>query len=261
MKPAWLVFIGILFIFLFLLLVRPVLAQVKINEFSSETSDDWVEFYSMEDVDISGWILRDNAASIVATVPKETKIGLGTNQFYIIDAGNRLNKDSDLIKLFKSDDSTLVNQVSYGPQEDLCAPESGQTAGRLPDGSDKFTRFASATKLQSNTAPEIPCPSPSPSPSPSPETNPSPSPATSTSSNQMAASPSPAPSPSALPTPQPSKIYRIKEITLLNRETPEPVLGTQNSQPDWQLAIMLLITGTGLLIVTAIIIVRLWRKN
>ncbi len=108
-------------------------------------------------------------------------------------------------------------------------------------------------------------------PSPSPGTNPSPSPASSTSSSQTTASPSPSPSTplgTVGPTPQPSKIYRIKEINLLNL-SPEPVLGTQSSEPfdsaqgrpDWQLVIMLLSTGAGILGATAFIMIKLWRKN
>jgi len=104
-------------------------------------------------------------------------------------------------------------------------------------------------------------------PSPSPEASPSPSPASSTSSTQTTASPSPSPSAplgTVGPTPQPSKIARIKHIALLEPETPEPVLGTSSPQlkssgvrqPDWQLVIMLLTTGTGILTATAIIMIK-----
>ena len=108
---------------------------------------------------------------------------------------------------------------------------------------------------------------PLPSPNPSPEVSPSPT--------ASAASPNPSislgvidPSPSSSPTPSPSKIYRVKEIALLNL-SPEPVLGTHSGEsraksrgkPDWQLITMLVFTGAGLLLAVTFIIVRLWRKN
>lgn len=77
---------------------------------------------------------------------------------------------------------------------------------------------------------------------------------------------SPLPSIFPSPTPTASKIYRIKEIALLNA-SPLPVLGTQSSQirdktkPDRQLITLLLTTGTGLLSAAAVIIVKLWRKS
>lgn len=71
-------------------------------------------------------------------------------------------------------------------------------------------------------------------------------------------------SPSPSPTPMPSKIYRIKEISLLHL-SPEPVLGTQSAQPqsrpNRQLAMMLLTAGAGLVAAAAIIIMKSWRKS
>lgn len=117
----------------------------------------------------------------------------------------------------------------------------------------------------------IPSPSPSPSPSASLGViDPSPSPSTSSESNQTTASPSPStPLGTIGPSPQPSRAARVKDIILLELETPEPVLGTQSGEtraksrgkPDWQLVIMLILTGTGLLLTTAIIMIKLWRKK
>jgi len=49
--------------FVFLLQPQAVNAQVVINEFSSSTSDDWIELFSPEDIDISNWVLKDTANS------------------------------------------------------------------------------------------------------------------------------------------------------------------------------------------------------
>jgi hypothetical protein len=269
MPKAWPVFLTAFFFFF--TPVIPLFAQVKINEFSSETSADWVELYSTEDVDISGWILRDTANSRIETIPKGTKIGPATNKFFVIGAGNRLNKDEDSIKLYREDDSTAVDQISYGPNEDLCAPEAGQTAGRQPDGTDKITRFIAATEWQANPAEEIACPSPSPSPSPNPSASPTPSANSSSSNSNQSSHPSPSPTPNYSPSPSPSTspspkpTTRLKNIVLLTTQTPEPVLGTSSAAAqapaDWQLVIILLITGSGILAATSIIIVRLWRKS
>lgn len=181
--------IFILFFFLFLIFASDVSAQVVINEFSSwESSGDWVELYSDEDVDISGWILRDTASTVVNTIPSEISIGPSTSKFFIIGAKNRLNKNEDIIKLYKEDDSTLVNQVSYGDEADVCVPNQGQSAGRFPDGTGSFVRFASHTEGTTNTSSQDPCPTPTPEPA-------TPEPA------KQTASPSPSESPSSTPKP------------------------------------------------------------
>jgi len=83
-----------------------------INEMSTwETSGDWVELFSPDDVDISGWKLRDSASTIVETVPQGVSIGPSSSKYYVISAGNRLNRDEDTIRLLMTDDSTLVNEI------------------------------------------------------------------------------------------------------------------------------------------------------
>ena len=169
---------------IFLFWTKNVLARVVINEFSSSSSNDWVELYSDEDIDISGWILRDNASSIVKAIPKYTLIGPSGSvpKYYVIDASNRLNIDTDKVILLKSDDSTIVDQVSYGGEGKVCAPTGNQTIGRFPDGTGNFVRFSVATDWRENNAPQDPCPTPTPTPTPSPilTTSPTPSPATAT---------------------------------------------------------------------------------
>jgi len=169
---------------IFLFWPESVLARVVINEFSSSSSNDWVELYSDEDIDISGWILRDSASSIVKAIPKYTLIGPSGSvpKYYVIDASNRLNIDTDKIILLKFDDSTIVDQVFYGGEGEVCAPIGNQTIGRFPDGTGNFVRFSVATDWRENNAPQDPCPTPTPTPTPSPilTTSPTPSPTTAT---------------------------------------------------------------------------------
>jgi len=279
MKSAWLVFIGILLNFLFLFPVQPILAQVKINEFSSASSDDWVELYNNSDqkTDLATYTLVDGSTS---GNPKTFSCSLEPRGFWVVGWSNNLNNSGDIIKLKNGDQ--LIDCVTYGNwTSSLC---EGQTQVTLPeikgnefgarseDGIESWKVINLNTKDGPNNGatkdPTATClaPSPSPSPSPSPGVSPSPSPASSTSSGQTSASPTSTPSLSPSPTPQPSKIYRVKEITLLNL-SPEPVLGTTSGQtdPDFsanrQVAIILITTGAGLLLAVTFIIVRSWRKK
>jgi len=203
---------GLIFL-LFLLSAKPALAQVVINEISSyESSGDWVEIYSPEEIDISGWILRDSASSIVKTIPENTIIKPDESKFFIVEAGKRLNKDKDTIRLLKEDDATEVDKISYGPSNEICAPESGQSIGRKPDG-ESWTRFSSSTKNSENIAPENPCPTPTLTPTPTPTSTPTPTP---TSTSTPTATPIPtqtpviktkkaSPKPIKIPTPTPTQ--------------------------------------------------------
>lgn len=164
-------FLFCIIVFLFLIVLpRQVIAQVVINEFSSATSNDWVELYSDINIDISGWILRDSASSIVKTISQETIIGPSGQvpRYYVIDVGSRLNSDKDKIVLLKSDDSTMVDQISYGSEGEICAPIGNQTIGRSPNGFGAFVRYVLATDWRENNLSQDPCPTPTSSPSPSP---------------------------------------------------------------------------------------------
>lgn len=145
-----------LFSWIFLRFSGVVSAQVFINEFSSSTSDDWVELFSSEDIDISGWILRDTASSKVKTVPTATTIGPSSSKYYLLDAGNRLNSDTDVVNLYLPDDSTLVDKVAYGDSGNICAATGSQTVGRKPDGGS-VTRFLISSKGQENNQAEELC--------------------------------------------------------------------------------------------------------
>jgi hypothetical protein len=192
---------------IFLLFLFPSIAnaQVVINEMSTwETSGDWVELFSAEDINISGWKLRDGASTIIETVPQGISIGPSTSKYYVIEAGNRLNRDVDTIKILKSDDSTLVNEIDYGGFGQVCAAGSGESIGRYPDGNNTVDRFASPTKNLSNDQALLnPCPTPTPTPTP-----------TST------ATPTPTPIPSPTKTPTSTKTPTPKPTT-----TPEPEVG------------------------------------
>lgn len=282
MKKSWPIFVAICF----LLSATSVSAQVKINEFSSATSNnDWVEIYNDSDevIDLSTYSLTDGSPS---GNQKNFSCHLAAHGFWVSDWGGSLNNDGDIIKL--NNNGQIVDCVTYGDWKNpLC---DGQTEATLPkltikddieelgarnkDGSNPWqvnsfnTKDAPNDRGIKNSSATCLSPSPSPNPNPSPAANSSPDSSTSSDSNQT---PSPGMSPpptSPSPTPSPPASPRIREIALLNRPTPEPVLGTASAQPaedkprpDKQLIIMLLATGTGLIAAAAIIIIKLWRKS
>ena len=175
-------------------------AQVVINEMSTFTpSNDWVELYAYEDIDISGWILRDLANSVLETIPANTVIGPNsTSKFYVAEVGNRLNIDGDDIRLYKNDETTQVDRIAYGDKGGVCAPDDeNQSIGRVDNG-NTVERFVSHTKNASNEGVSLnSCPTPSPSPTEAPKIatstpTPSPSPKPSVTAKQTK-SPSPKP--------------------------------------------------------------------
>ncbi len=166
-----------------------------------ETSGDWVELFSPDDVDISGWKLRDSASTIVETVPQGVSIGPSSSKYYVISAENRLNRNEDTIRLLMTDDSTLVNEINYGGAGQVCAPGSGQTIGRYPDGNSTLERFATTTENSSNDSASLdPCPTPTPTPIPTPTPTPSPLP-----TSTPTLTPTTRPTPTLTKTPTPTK--------------------------------------------------------
>lgn len=238
--------------------------SVKINEFSSYDSSDWVELYSEEKVDISSFIIRDSATSIVKTIPDNTWIG-SSSAYLVIEVSNRLNKGGDIIKLLQSDDSTIVDQISYGDEADVCAPNLNESSGRKPDGDDNLVRFSSQTKGGSNGNEENSCPSSSPSPSPTPSLSPTPTPT-------PTPSPDPSPIPSLIPTAQPtgmipegtesglmllaSKSGEVKGVS----EASEASKAARNKKP-LVIAVVLIVLGLGLVAGTGVVFYKDQKYN
>lgn len=141
---------------------RLISAQVVINEFSSSTSDDWIELFSPEDIDISGWVLKDTANSDLKKFDNPTSIGPASNTFLVIDVGNRLNNTGDTIKLLKSD-NTQADSITYGGSGNVCLPSTTGSIARFPNGGNVVDRLWTATRGVTNDSGAIdPCPTPTP---------------------------------------------------------------------------------------------------
>jgi hypothetical protein len=206
-----------LFLFIFFLLffisASEASAQVVINEFSSwDTSGDWVELYSEENIDISEWILRDTT-SVMKIIDSGKSIGPSTSQFFIVEVGNRLNRNGDVIELYRKDGVTQEDKVSYGDEGGACLPGPAQSIGRYPDGMGSFVRFSSPTKKASNEGVELdPCPTPTPELTPTPTLGPT-------------STPTPTPTKTPTATPKPT----VKAVVT---KKPEVISGKTTSDED-----------------------------
>ncbi|MBI4153566.1 lamin tail domain-containing protein [Candidatus Woesebacteria bacterium] len=194
--------VSILFL-LTVLLINPqqIFAEVLINEFSPNTSSDWIELYSADDVDISGWVLDDyDTSTNMATIPDGVSIGPSFSNYYVTEVSTRLNKDGDEISLFDSKNN-LKDKTSYGNKGGPCLSSDTGSIGRYPDGNSTIDRFSLSTKGETNDVGQLdPCPTPTPTPTPTLSPTPSP-----TSSSTVTPTPIPIPSQTKSPTASPIK--------------------------------------------------------
>ena len=151
--------------FLIFLLIFPVTvnAQVVINEFSYGDSKDWIELYSPEDVDISNWVLDDlnssgeQTKSDIFIIPQGTFIGSSTSSFYLIDTdkvSDRLNNNGDVLTLYNSNKSSIIDEIKYGNRSGVCIFGSTGSIGRLwqsgIEGTNWIDHFSNQTKGVTN---------------------------------------------------------------------------------------------------------------
>ena len=250
----------VLFIFLFVF-VKPVSAQVVINEFHPYDSNDWIELYSDEDVDISGWKIFDSKSQVGDNIPEETFIGPSYDLFYVFDAEDRLNVDEDVIYL-KNADENEIDSVSYGNGGLVCKTENNeQSIGRASDGDTNYVRFANYSKGKTNNeADENSCPTSTPTSTPDPTDTPEPDP-TETPTPKPTKTSTPTPKPSLMPSPnalgasdesslgaqQSDGILALRDQ--LNSPTPDPSESEPNARPLNVpiLAAVFIFSGVGLI--------------
>lgn len=159
--------IFILLIIFQFVIVKKVFAQVVINEVGINDSPQWVELYSTDDMDISGWILKRTAPSTIYTIPSNTFIGPSSNKFFVANVSNILNDSGDTVYLYASDSSTLKDEIAYGGDGNVCLPGNGESIGRYPDGDNTIERLATETKGSSNSSTSLDaCPTPTPTQAP-----------------------------------------------------------------------------------------------
>lgn len=163
----------LIFLVSFLLLPlaeSPVFAKVYINEFSSFSNDDWVEFYNDadSDIDLSLYRLRDSTA----TNKLDPSGAIPAHGYIALDWSNKLNKDGDSIKLVKKDDESVIeDEISYGTSTIPTALTASQSVGRKTDGSTEWVLFDTGTKgASNNSANNAIVPTATPTNTPAPKT-------------------------------------------------------------------------------------------
>jgi len=249
---------------LFTLEVR---AKIIINEFSSATSDDWIELYnnSENEVNINGYSLEDTASS---KIREFGEVVFPPNAYCAIEVSNRLNNTGDVIILKHSSDK--VDCIAYGSgngetcegEETLLeAPSDIQTASRAPNAGTEWT-LAGATKGFSNNdtiKPEevLECvaATPTPTPTKSPSDSPVPSVAPSTT---LAPTPTPTPTKPATVAPKPSvqasstprETSVAKAVLALETQIPVETATPRETatRSNTGIVIVLLLVGAGCLV-------------
>lgn len=200
------------FILFFYVAATPLHAQVVINEFSSGSSDDWVELFntSTASANLNGLTIKD-----ADSYEKDLAGEISGRGFTTIELSNRLNNDGDIVKLFKTGETNSVDQVAYGNKGGICAATNSQSIGRSSDGAGNTVLFSTGSKNSSNnSAVQANCPAPTPTPNPTASPNPTPSP-----------SPTPKSSASATPKASPKKSSPSPLLEESEEATEESVLG------------------------------------
>lgn len=173
-KTVYLSFFLISFLFVF---SSSCLAQVVINEFSSNTSTEWVELYntsSDQTLNLDGWRIIDANASTSDDLDLNGCISPLEFRKFSRTEGWLNNTGSDTITL-KNNNGDSIDSITYGSGGVVSIPSTQQSAGRDPDGGSIWKIFDMPTPT------DITCQnSSSPSPSPTPNPNPSNSSTTST---------------------------------------------------------------------------------
>jgi hypothetical protein len=194
-------FVILFLLVLFLVNCKPVSANALINEFSVQPEDknDWIEIYSPDNLDISGWKVADSSGDF-ETIPQGTVIG--PSIYYVVSQYQRLNNQNDTIYL-KNPQNEIQDHISYGGAGQVCVPFATGSIARIPDGGNVFDRVSTPTKGSSNNSAVLdPCPSPTPVPTSAPTNTPNP---TCTPTPTNTATPTLAPTSTPKPTPTPTK--------------------------------------------------------
>ncbi|PIN95560.1 hypothetical protein COU56_01230, partial [Candidatus Pacearchaeota archaeon CG10_big_fil_rev_8_21_14_0_10_31_9] len=135
-----------------------VISKIIINEFVSDSNEEWIELYNTGDTDVNlnGWTIEDNTGS------KYNLSGsINGNGFLVIDDYTfQLNNLGDILILKHS--NSVIDSVAYGNYNDgnvddnLPAPGDEESLGRVVDGSEEWQIFSLTTRNLPNNADVIP---------------------------------------------------------------------------------------------------------
>jgi hypothetical protein len=163
--------ISVFFLIIFLFSAEKVFAQVVINEFSSNSSPEWVEIYNTspdQTVDLFGWqIIDGNGVSDDITL-SGCILPLSFRLFNHADGW--LNNGGDTISLKNSGNELVGESVVYGTFGMVAIPLAGKSAGRDPNGGSSWQVFDSPSPVNNDC--QFASPTPTSTLTPTPTTNP-----------------------------------------------------------------------------------------
>lgn len=166
----------------YLLIISEIRAQVLINEFVPDSTQEWIELYNASGsadylkvyyVDDDPDFLSDSGSSSKKLL---TNLNVNNPMFPTIDTSSFLNNSGDWVVLFNQN-GELIDQYQFttNPGKDI-------SIGRYPDLTGNFSILVYSTKADVNSAPQTPSPTPTLSPTeisistPTPTKTPTPTP-------------------------------------------------------------------------------------
>jgi len=133
-----------------------ILADVVINEFVPNATNEWVELYNKgsEDINISGCFIDDKLGTIGSSDPQKISDGtiIQAGKYYVYDLGSGyLNNSGDDIYFIAPDGTTVIDKnLSFADSTN----HSDQSIYRLPDGGSWASDFDDTpTKGAANNGP------------------------------------------------------------------------------------------------------------
>ena len=243
-------------------------AQVVINEFVPDSSQEWIEFYNASSsadyikayyVDDDTDFLSDSGSSSKKLL---SSLNITNPTFPTIDTSSFLNNSGDWVVLFDQN-GVLVDKYQFtsDPGRDI-------SAGRYPDLTGTFSILAYSTKADANSAPPTPIPTPAPTPIPTPSPTPDPTAVptpTKTPTPTPTKSPTPVPTLTPSPTPPnlPGEEILGEAVTATSSQTPEitSILSEKPKDKIPPIAIVLIVLGIGFISFSVFSIIKNAKKS
>lgn len=209
----------------YLFIVFEIKAEVVINEFVPDSSQEWIELYNASGsaeylkfyyVDDDTDFLSDSGSSSKRLL---TNLNVGNPTFPTVDTSSFLNNSGDWVVLFDQE-GILVDKYQFTDN-----PGKDFSIGRYPDLTGNFSILIYSTKADVNSTPPTPSPSPIPSLAPTPSETVKP---TDTPTVRPVSTPTKRPT----PTPFKTSLASGSAITATRSASTSGVLGIQIEEGD-----------------------------
>ncbi|KKR71070.1 MAG: hypothetical protein UU12_C0009G0014 [Candidatus Woesebacteria bacterium GW2011_GWA2_40_7b] len=223
---------------LFWLFTTEVNAQITINEFMPDSSQEWTEFYNSSPsadfiksyyIDDDTDFLSDSGSSAKKLL---TTLNVSNPTFPTIDTSSFLNNSGDWVVLFDQNGVVLDQyQFNSNPGKDI-------SIGRYPDSIGSFSILNYATKADANSTPPTPVPTPTTTPVP----------ATSVPTPTITPTPTKTPTPKATRSPTPEPTTEVLGVGTFNPAPSPTAASAEKKESENQdkfplIAVILILSG------------------